>query len=216
MVFVGGDYKAQEMRLLAHFSKGALLEAIQARPDDDIHEVAAKIAGITRRVAKTLGFAILYGAGVGRVAESLNCSYSEAESVKKRYLAALPDIKRFQKEQTDLGKLGSYVTTLGGRKYKTDPNVKVINGRVIDWSYKLVNYKIQGSAADQTKMAMINYDDKEEGELVLSVHDQLVAQVPIEGATSTKIVDAMSASFQDVLLYKVTVDPSTGSNFAEM
>lgn len=215
MVFVGGDYKAQEMRLLAHFSQGALLEAIRAKPHDDIHAVAANIAGVSRRVAKTLGFAVLYGAGVGRIAESLSCTTEEAGRIKNRYLAALPDIKRFQKSQTDLGKNGGYVETLGGRKYYTDPTIKVINGRVIDYSYKLVNYKIQGSAADQTKRAMIHYDDMDEGELVLSVHDQLVAQVP-KGTSTAKLRLAMTESFQEVLRYQVTVDDEVGYNFADM
>jgi len=215
MVFVGGDYKAQEMRLLAHFSQGVLLESVIAQPDADIHEIAAKIAGVTRRVAKTLGFAVLYGAGIGRVSESLGIGYEDAARIKARYLAALPDIKKFQKEQTDLGKSGGCVTTLAGREYYTDPTIKIINGRVVEYSYKLVNYKIQGSAADQTKKAMIDYDDEDEGELVLSVHDQLVAQAPI-GTTSDKLVKAMAGSFQDILRYKVTVDPSTGYNFAEL
>jgi len=215
MVFVGGDYKAQEMRLLAHFSKGVLLKAVQDKPDDDIHAVAAGIAGITRRVAKTLGFAILYGAGVGRIAESLDIGVEEAGRIKTRYLAALPDIKRFQKEQTDIGKRGGQIETLGGRKYGVDPTVKIINGRIIDYSYKLVNYKIQGSAADQTKMAMLYYDSADEGELVLSVHDQLVAQVPI-GTSPACLHRCMAASFQDQLLYQVTVDAETGFNFADM
>jgi len=207
MVFVGGDYKAQEMRLLAHFSQGTLLEAIRARPHDDIHAVAANIAGVSRRIAKTLGFAVLYGAGVGRIAESLSIGVEEAGRIKNRYLTALPDIKKFQKAQTDIGKNGGYVETLGGRKYYTDPTIKVINGRVVDYSYKLVNYKIQGSAADQTKRAMIHYDDMDEGELVLSVHDQLVAQVPI-GTPSTNLCLAMTESFQEILRYQVTVDAS--------
>lgn len=215
MVFVGGDYKAQEMRLLAHFSRGALLEAILAKPDDDIHAIAASIAGVTRRVAKTLGFAVLYGAGVGRIAESLDISTEEAGRIKNRYLTALPDIKRFQREQTDIGKSGGYITTLAGRKYATDPTVKIINGRIVDYSYKLVNYKIQGSAAEQTKLAMINYAEMDEGELVLSVHDQLVAQVPI-GTGYDRIVLAMASSFQDQLRYQVTVDPGSAFNFADL
>jgi DNA polymerase-1 len=215
MVFVGADYQAQEMRLLAHFSEGVLLESVRANPRGDIHAIAAQIANITRRVAKTLGFAILYGAGVGRIAEQLNIPVSEANSIKTRYLTALPDIKKFQKAQTELGKTGGYVETLGGRKYYTDPTIKVINGRVIDYSYKLVNYKIQGSAADQTKQAMINYDDMDRGDLVLTVHDQLVVQEPI-GQASTKIQQAMEASYQDILRYQVIADPEYGMNFGEM
>src|SRR5574343_360450 len=76
MIFIGRDYSAQEMKLLAHFTNGALLRALQEDPTKDVHLIAAGIAGITRKVAKTLGFAVLYGAGVGRVAETLGISSS--------------------------------------------------------------------------------------------------------------------------------------------
>ncbi len=212
-IFVGADYQAQEMRLLAHFAGGALLKSIQNDPTRDIHLVAAEIAGITRKVAKTLGFAVLYGAGVGRIAESLNIDASTAASIKARYLAALPEIKQFSKECTDLGKAGKAIETLGGRFYKTDPTIKVIQGRPVTFEYKLVNFKIQGSAADQTKKAMVIYDDMDEGELVLSVHDQLVAQVPI-GSNANGIKRAMEESFQEILRYKVVADPAMATNFA--
>lgn len=219
--FVGADYSAQEMRLLAHFAGGALLESIKANRRKDIHMIAAEIAGITRKVAKTLGFAVLYGAGASRVAESLHISVDEATRIKTRYLAALPEIKRFTKECTDLGKANGYIETLAGRRYKKDPTPKVINGRIIDYSYKLVNYKIQGSAGDQTKLAMINYDDLGRGELLLSVHDQLVAQEKISndfeaGVTPDPLQAAMERSFQDVLRYSVIADPEVGNNFADM
>lgn len=214
-VFVGADYAAQEMRLLAHFAGGALLESILANPRKDIHQIAADIAGISRRVAKTLGFAVLYGAGVGRIAESLAINVGEATRIKAKYLAALPEIKKFSKECTDIGKAGGAVETLGGRKYKTDPKVTVINGRPVTYEYKLVNYKIQGSAADQSKKAMINYDELDQGELVLMVHDQLVAQEPI-GAVADGVQASMEASYQEVLRYKVIADPSTGYSYAEL
>jgi DNA polymerase-1 len=214
-IFVGADYQAQEMRLLAHFAGGTLLENIRCNPDGDIHAIAAEIAGVTRRVAKTLGFAVLYGAGVGRIAASLSIHTDEAARIKARYLQAMPEIKKFTKACIDAGRFGNCVETLGGRKYFTDPTVKVINGRPVTFEYKLVNYKIQGSAADQTKMAMINYDDADQGELVLSVHDQLVAQ-EYEESASYAIQTAMESAYQDILRYQVIADPEIGKNFADM
>jgi DNA polymerase I len=221
MVFVGSDYKAQEMRLLAHFAGGTLLEAVRARPDDDIHQVAATVAGVSRRVAKTLGFAVLYGAGVGRIAESLGISVQEATSIKARYLAALPDIKKFQTMVTNIGKEGGSIATLAGRRYRKDPAVKMIMGRRVDFSYKLVNYYIQGSAADQTKLAMVRFHEDRpttDFQLVLSVHDQCVAQVPAHMAQEGGqfLEDTMCGSFAEKLRYKITVDSSIGTNFAEV
>lgn len=217
-VFIGRDYAAQEMRLLAHFTEGALLESLRAAPTRDIHLIAADIAGITRRVAKTLGFAVLYGAGVGRIAEQLGISVGEATQIKSKYLRALPEIKEFSKTQSDLGRTGRYVETLGGRQYYVQ-SPSVVKGVLKTFEYKLVNYKIQGSAADQTKEAMYDYaTHTKHGEIVLSVHDQLVVQTPIEYLEEDRFVlaGAMNGAYQDILKYQVISDESIGYNFAEL
>jgi DNA polymerase-1 len=218
MIFIGRDYSAQEMKLLAHFTNGKLLEELQSDPGKDIHLIAAGIAGLTRRVAKTLGFAVLYGAGVGRIAESLSIGVGEATSIKNRYLAALPEIKVFQKELTDAGKMRMYTETLGERQYYAQKPA-VVKGVWKSFEYKLTNYKIQGSAADQTKEAMIRFCEKtDSGELMLSVHDQLVIQCPVEDLENERqtLEWAMNGAFQDELLYTVRSDESIGYNFAEL
>lgn len=217
-VFIGRDYSAQEMKLLAHFTQGGLLESLKADPGKDIHLIAADIAGITRKVAKTLGFAVLYGAGVGRIAESLGINVSEATAIKRQYLAALPEIKRFQNELTKAGKTGGFVETLGGRQYYVQKPA-VVAGVFRTFEYKLTNYKIQGSAADQTKEAMWQYCTMSgRGELVLSVHDQLVVQVPEADVEyeRERLRLAVNGSYQDVLRYEVRSDESIGHNFAEL
>jgi DNA polymerase-1 len=219
-IFIGRDYSAQEMKLLAHFTKGALLEALKRDPSKDIHQIAAGIAGITRKVAKTLGFAVLYGAGVGRVADTLGTTASEATRIKAKYLEALPEIKAFQKELNEIGKAHNYTETLGKRRYRSQKPA-VVKGRFKSFEYKLPNYKIQGSAADQTKEAMIRYCETTQcGELVLTVHDQLVTQVPAYHAhvsLEREIFEkAVNGSFQDVLGYEVRSDESLAYNFAEL
>ena len=214
-VFISRDYSAQEMRLLAHFAGGALLESIQADPSKDIHQIAAGIAGISRKEAKTLGFAVLYGAGVGRIAESLHISVDEATSVKARYLRAMPEIKQFSRELSMLASRGEPIRTLAGRTYYVEPP-KEIQGRWRSFEYKLPNYKIQGSAADQTKQAMYAYSQRsKQGSIVLSVHDQLVAEVPYDNVTNEMFLleDAMNGAFQEVLRYKIMSDPATADNF---
>ena len=216
--FIGRDYSAQEMRLLAHFAGGALLESIQQDPTNDIHQIAARIANISRKEAKTLGFAVLYGAGVGRIAESLHITVGEANSVKSRYLSAMPEIKKLTRELSDLAHTGMPIRTLGGRAYYVE-SPKVIQGRLRTFEYKLANYKIQGSAADQTKRAMLDYcNTTQTGELVLSVHDQLVAQVPIEdeGSEMQLLGNAMNGSFQEILRYQVISDPASAFNFGAL
>jgi len=216
--FIGRDYSAQEMKLLAHFTNGALLAKLNENPGMDIHQIAAGIAGITRPVAKTLGFAVLYGAGVGRVAETLGKSVAYASQVKSQYLKALPEIKDFQAELSQIGKTNRFTTTLGGRQYYCQAPA-VVAGKIRTFEYKLPNYKIQGSAADQTKQAMYDFHrTTRTGQLVLSVHDQLVAQAPIEDVEYEREVLRISVngSFQSVLKYEVRSDEFVGYNFAQL
>lgn len=216
-VFIARDYSAQEMKLLAHFTEGGLLESLKADPGKDIHLIAADIAGISRKVAKTLGFAVLYGAGVGRIAESLSISVGEATSIKRKYLGALPEIKQFQDKLTKAGRTGGFVETLGGRQYYVQTPA-VVNGVFKTFEYKLTNYMIQGSAADQTKEAMFRFCEQDTGNLVLSVHDQLVVEVPRDELEQGRraLAYAVNGAYQDILKYDVRSDESIGNNFAEL
>ena len=215
-IFVARDYSAQELRLLAHFAGGGLLSVLQKEPEADVHMIAANIAKITRKVAKTLGFAVLYGAGVAKIAESLGVSVAEATAIKAQYLKALPEIKEMQRELTRRGDSGSYLTTLGGRRYHAE-TPKVVNGRLQTYSFKLTNYLIQGSAADQSKQALIDYAaNTKHGQIVLSVHDEIVIECPIEhqDEEAALLAQAMNGSFQDILDYEIISTEARGPNFA--
>lgn len=217
-VLVGRDYAAQEMRLLAHFAGGALLESLQREPERDVHLIAAEIAGITRKVAKTLGFAVLYGAGVGRIAESLYISAEEATQIKRRYLAALPEIKELQADLSYRGRTQQPIYTLGRRVYYCEAP-KEVAGRWRTFEYKLTNYLIQGSAADQTKQAMLDYMDATSyGRLLLSVHDQLVIEAPEDRVDeeAALLAEVVNGSFQDVLDYEVISTEDRGLSYADL
>lgn len=68
-----------------------------------------------------------------------------------------------------------------------DQGIQVINNRskIGDGSRKVLNSIIQGSAADMTKLAMLKLTNCEEwnqigGRILISVHDELICEVPIE------------------------------------
>lgn len=216
-IMIARDYSAQELRLLAHFAGGKLLEILQAEPESDVHMIAASIAGITRKVAKTLGFAVLYGAGVGKIAESLGITEVEAKEIKRQYLQALPEINELQNELKARGKSNSYLTTLGGRRYYAE-TPKVVDGKLRTFEYKLTNYLIQGSAADQSKEALIYYaEHTKHGKIILSCHDEIVIECPFEHQEEEAAIleTAMNTSFQHILEYKIISTEARGANFAQ-
>ncbi len=68
-----------------------------------------------------------------------------------------------------------------------EQGIKVINNgpKIAEASRKLVNSRVQGSAADLTKMAMLALSRNKEwksigGRLLIPVHDELIAEVPME------------------------------------
>ena len=73
------------------------------------------------------------------------------------------------------------------RQLAEEDHIKVINNRfkIQEASRKCVNSIIQGSAAEQTKLAMLLIDNDPEwnelgGHVILPVHDELIAEVPME------------------------------------
>ena len=95
----------------------------------------------------------------------------------------------------------------------------MVEGRFKSFEYKLVNYLIQGSAADQTKQAMLDYARTTvSGQIQLTVHDQLVVQCPIADVWRERelLERAMNGAFQEILDYEIVSDEAIGYNFAEL
>jgi DNA polymerase I len=217
-ILIGRDYSGQELRLLAHFAGGHLLETLQKNPEADVHMIAANVAGITRKVAKTLGFAVLYGAGIGKIAESLYISIDDATRIKKQYLEALPEIKALQSEVQYRGRSNQPITTLGGRDYYCE-TAKVMGGRLRTFEYKLINYLIQSSAADQSKQAMIDYATRtKHGRLYLMVHDEILIECLTEhqDEEAALLAECMNNSFQSMLDYQIISTEARGQSYGDL
>lgn len=172
-VIVPADYNGQEMRGLAHFAEGKAMEIYQTDPRADFHEVAVALVretsglNLKRKQAKITGFSLIYGAGVRALAAQLGVSMDEAATIKRAYLNAIPGLEDFQ----NTFNYRTTVTSWGKRILPCEPG----------YEYKLCNYLIQGSAADQTKEALIRYDNtREHGDLLMTVHDEVVIQVEEE------------------------------------
>lgn len=91
-------------------------------------------------------------------------------------------------------------------KELAEEKIKVINNRpkITDATRQCVNSRVQGSAADQTKMAVLLLENSEEwkaigGRILVPVHDEIIAEVPIEncekGAKLLSDLMCQAASF---------------------
>lgn len=187
---VVADYGQIEYIVMAHFSKDPML--LHAFSNDiDLHQyVAAMVFNIDiedvtklqRGVAKNTNFAVAYGAGDEKVAAMSKISLEEGIRFRKAHRKMLPKLYRWtEKEIADARRRRPpHVKTLLGRKRRL-PTLMSDNWYVrSEAERQAVNARIQGSAADIIKLAMVRYFAMadEEMPLSLSVHDELVAVVP--------------------------------------
>ena len=183
-VWLKRDFSAQEMRILAHYTEGALAEAFRRDPSTDPHEAVKAIikeksgVELSRKFVKITGFGIMYGRGVPNLSAALGVDIERGKATRDAYYAALPEVRELSNETRQRGRRGGFITTWGGRRYFREPNEER------DLSYKLLNYLIQGSAADQTKQAIVDWHAmrKPTDHLIAAVHDELNICAPVEEA----------------------------------
>jgi DNA polymerase I-like protein with 3'-5' exonuclease and polymerase domains len=181
------DFSSQEIRILAHYEDGVLLKAYQDNPALDPHAYAQRlikeITGVEypRKSVKITAFTVVYGGGGGKIAETLGIPTAEGYAIKDAYLRAFPGIRELGRNTSYCGRSGEGIETWGGRRYFAEPP-KMINGSYRDFNYKLMNYLIQGSAADQTKHCLNHWYDAKASDTVFlaTVHDEINCSAPVE------------------------------------
>lgn len=223
-VWIKRDFASQEIRILAHFEDGSLCEAYRLNPELDPHQMAMEIAqsltGIlyARKDIKITSFSIIYGSGVNRLSIQLHRPYDEAYAIKEAYLIAMPGVRNLMRDVQRRGRSGQPVKTWGGRIYYAEPS-KEVAGRVWDFSYKLLNYLIQGSAADQTKESIIDWNNNHRqasGVIFLAtVHDEINLSAPEDSwrEDMKELKTAMNADRFDVPMLSVGF---VGKNWADL
>ena len=183
-VMIDRDYSQQEPRILAHFDGGALMDKYIENPWIDFHDYAkAELEKMgkfyDRKPVKNTNLGLIYGMGVGKLAAKNDMTVEESGELKKAILQLYPGLKEMYKDMKVRAKSKTPIRTWGGREYYCE-EPKLVDGRIREFDYKLVNVLIQGSAADCTKEAIIRYRAAKhpEAKIILNVHDQVTVSVP--------------------------------------
>jgi DNA polymerase I-like protein with 3'-5' exonuclease and polymerase domains len=178
------DYSQQEIRILAHYEEGYLLEKYNNDPGYDLHAdvkgAIKEFAGLDlpRGQVKILNFGDIYGMGFTSFHEKTRVGKEEYDRIKAAKKQLLPDLAELDSDIKRRGKEGLPIRTWGGRLYYCEPPMFVKKfGREMTFEYKLLNYLIQGSAADCTKQAVINFvkHPHRTAQFLLTVHDEINA-----------------------------------------
>ncbi len=191
-VLVSADYSQIELRLFAHMTRDpGLVEAFAS--GKDIHTETARrifeipedqpVSGDQRRQAKTINFAVIYGASPFRVAAELGIPQARAAELIKAYLALYPGVRQFLETILEGAREKGYVQTLlGRRRYVPDVNSRVFQFRQTA-EREAANMPVQGTSADIIKLAMLRVEKAlaESGmtaQMILQVHDELLFECP--------------------------------------
>jgi DNA polymerase-1 len=185
------DFDQIEARLLAHFSQdpgllGAFSEgdfftnvARQLYNDPTIQQGDPR-----RQPTKNATYARIYGAGPEKFAKTAGIALEQAYGIFNQLSATYPGIDSFFQQVIGVGESR---LKLEGQAYVLSPLTKRKHVATIDKVYALVNYLIQGTAAEVLKRKDIELHSAGLGEhLILNVHDEVILDVPDEDLEEAK------------------------------
>jgi len=173
-----------------------------------------------RSRAKGVNFGIIYGQGPAALGESLGMSEYEAKQFLKRYFKVIPGVKEWmEKYKQGATRHGYTETLLGRRRYLPDLKSGRFGLRSAA-ERRVINTRIQGSAADITNLAIRNlFRAKEQGdfpaEIQLMIHDEII--VTCEEHLAQEVADKMVDIMQSVveLTVPLIVEANIGRNLKE-
>jgi DNA polymerase-1 len=215
-VLLSVDYSQIELRLVAEIAGIAALKAA-FRNGDDVHALtASQVFGVPmnamtpdiRRKAKAINFGIIYGISGFGLGQQLGVGAREAAEYIRQYLDRFHELKTYMDETKAFARAHGYVLTLAGRKCHMPGIADKNPARRSAAERQAVNARIQGTAADIMKRAMIRVDRAltaagSPARMLLSVHDELVFETPeatVEDAAAIVRTEMEAAATLDVPL----------------
>jgi DNA polymerase I len=190
-LLVSFDYSQQELRLLAHLSNDPKLREAFVH-GIDIHTATAsqlfkipvaKVTRSQRRIGKTVNFGVVYGISAFGLSDRLKIPNQEGQDFISTFYAGFPRVKVYFEELKAAARNRGYVESLYGRRRDASqlnsPNYQIRSGA----EREIINFPLQGSAADIMKLAMIRtgevLTERYSGFalMVLQVHDELIFEV---------------------------------------
>lgn len=173
------DLSQIELRLLAHYAKEKLMIDTLTDRKGDIHTTTCKamfgeVNDELRTVAKTLNFAVVYGAGVDALVSQINkalpnkkITANQAREFKEKFFRGYPAVQQFLWDVQSRIRATGFVFGKSGREYKCPS----------EFAYRAANYLIQGEAAMLMKEMMCDVEEllaPTKSKLVNVIHDEFI------------------------------------------
>lgn len=181
-----------------------------------------KLVKRVRDAGKRTNFTTEYGAQAPKLAERLICTPEEAQQYIDAKEAAFPRSGAWKKEViAEAHKLGYAPTMLGARRHLRDLLRSANRFDASKAERQAVNFSVQGSCAEQTKLAEARLWDmgvffKYDAVYIGPIHDELVSSCSVDDLIPfiTDVHAAMTANYAGMKL-PIVASISFGPNFGE-
>lgn len=240
---MSADLSQIELVLAGHISQSPVMVAAYGTPRGDLHTATcmalfhinaeeAKANKTFRQSGKTCNFSLLYGGAAKRIYRlvkldlakmGLPCPFTmrDIEGMITAYFGLYPEIKTMQRTDVAFAKENGYVKSLFGRKFYL-PDINNRNSFLRSKAErKATNTRIQGTAAEILKRAIIKIDnekiDRSDMAMWASIHDENCFYVKASFIKdAAHIVHKHMADTPKGLRTTVESDITFGPNFGKM
>lgn len=190
-VILSGDFSQQEPRWLAHYTGEEILVNAYREGKDLYSTAASELFGkpidecgdgsIYRNMMKTGILAVMYGTGPKTLANQLDISEKEARDFIDQFYAKYPKVKAWIDNNERFAKKHGYVEMFMKRKRRLPEARSRDRFEQFRAMRQATNAIIQGSAAIQTKLTMIELQKlcrRKGWTMAFTVHDEIGVYAP--------------------------------------
>jgi DNA polymerase I-like protein with 3'-5' exonuclease and polymerase domains len=228
-LLIVSDYSQIEYRVLAYLSEDPTLTKAFIEGFDPHAATMALLLGVsldeideeTRDKGKTTNFAEIYGAGPATIASNAGVTLKEAKDLQSELKRKSPRIQRWKKkiiQQARSRRPQPYVETILGRRRVLPGLWSGNDSQRSTAERQVVNTRVQGSAADIIKVAMVKVHRAlpPGANLLLQIHDELIVQAPEDRAEEVR--ELVSYQMESVRLLgriPLVAEAHIGKNWSE-
>ncbi|GAC1499929.1 MAG: hypothetical protein NVS1B10_03130 [Candidatus Saccharimonadales bacterium] len=175
---VGADYSQLEVVVEANLTEDPQLLKIILEGASK-HDITATGLGLSRDQAKTLNFALQYGAGIHKICQLLSVSYKDGQEIFEAYWKLYGGIKNLKdKTFKTLHDEGQVTNIFGRTRHFDKPKNEFEKAKQERQAY---SHMVQGPGADMMNMASYTiaerFNKEKLGRFLFSVHDEAVTEV---------------------------------------
>ena len=204
-LLVVADYSQIEPRVIASLSQDPTMTRAYLT-GEDIYTVIGDSMGVDRAAGKVLVLSIAYGVGPDNIARQIGCTLQQAQKLQENFGRRFSAVDSYRRQVITAARGRTptpYVDTVLHRRRYLPDLISKVEGFRRRAERQAFNTKIQGSAADIIKIAMVRAHRllPAMAQMILTVHDEIVVSVPRESADTAR--EMLRMAMEEITILRV-------------